>query len=278
MSTSQLKSRIPGIIFPVLVLCACISFKRDALSDDGKGTQIAQSVYDRPDGKTLLSHTTMILQDGNGRTRERQFYSYRKDVDNGDVDFLMRFTIPADVEGTGLLTLSHPDGENDQWVYLPALENVRRIAGDRKGGRFVGSDLYYEDLQDRKVSQDTHTYIGQEEYNGAKCDVIESIPVTPDNSSYSKKVAWIHPQTMIPVRIDFYRDGRNTPMKRLEVKKIDQINGYWTVMETKITDLDENHITFMKNEAVTYDTDLPDELFSEAFLQNPEREKSYRAQ
>lgn len=220
----------------------------------------------------------MILQDGNGRTRERQFYSYRKDVDNGDVDFLMRFTIPADVEGTGLLTLSHPDGENDQWVYLPALENVRRIAGDRKGGRFVGSDLYYEDLQDRKVSQDTHTYIGQEEYNGAKCDVIESIPVTPDNSSYSKKVAWIHPQTMIPVRIDFYRDGRNTPMKRLEVKKIDQINGYWTVMETKITDLDENHITFMKNEAVTYDTDLPDELFSEAFLQNPEREKSYRAQ
>ena len=246
------------------------------MAETGEGQRIAQSVYDRPDGRTVITETSMVLESPGSQPRQRKFYSYRKDFDNGEIHSLVRFTLPADVKDTGLLTRNNVDGENDQWLYLPALTRVRRIAGDRKGGRFVGSDLYYEDLQDRKVHQDHHVLKGQEEINGTLCDIIESTPVDPANSSYSKRILWVHPETMIPIRIDFYQNNQNTPVKRLLVKKIDNVEGYWTVMETEISDLKKDHKTHMRIDHISYDADLSDSLFSQSVLQDPSREMSYR--
>ena len=54
----------------------------------------------------------------------------------------------------------------DQWIFLPAIKRARRISSSRKGGHFVGSDIFYEDLRDRKVAKDTHNIIGKEKVNG----------------------------------------------------------------------------------------------------------------
>ncbi len=243
---------------------------------DDKGLAIAQAVYDRPDGQTMVTKTSMVLESQGSAPRKREFYAYRKDFSAGEIKSLVRFTVPADVKDTGLLTHSHTSGDNDQWLYLPALTNVRRIAGDRKGGRFVGSDLYYEDLQDRKVAQDEHTFVKQEEFNGSLCNVVQSIPVKSSNSSYSKRIMWVHPETMIPIRVDFYQNNQAEPMKRLIVKKIDKVGGFWTVMETEITDLKKSHKTAIRVEKVKYDKDIPDMLFSQSTLQDAASEISYR--
>ncbi|MCB9964571.1 MAG: outer membrane lipoprotein-sorting protein [Rhodospirillales bacterium] len=244
---------------------------------DERGTQLAQSVYDRPDGKTMVSQTTMILEKEGSQTRRREFFSYRQDgAADGEVNLLVRFTVPADVQDTGLLTLSHADGESDQWLYMPALARVRRIAGDRKGGRFVGSDLYYEDMQDRKVNKDAHTYIGQDKVNGAMCDVLESVPVEASSSAYSKKKIWVHPQTLIPIRIDFYEKNQSEPVKRMSVQKVDKVQGIWTVMDVEVKDLKNKHTTRIITDHVVYNSDLPESLFTQAALQDPSREVSYR--
>lgn len=44
---------------------------------------------------------------------------------------------------------------------------MRRISSDRKGGRFVGSDLYFKDLQERKPSKDRHRlYVAAHYFDG----------------------------------------------------------------------------------------------------------------
>ena len=65
---------------------------------------------------------------------------YRLSGEGGEVSTLIRFTEPADIAGTGLLTLDAADGESNQWIYLPAMQRVRRVDSNRKGGRFVNSD------------------------------------------------------------------------------------------------------------------------------------------
>lgn len=262
------KTLVGGVAMLLLI------FSPPSFADD-KGTQLAQAVYDRPDGDTSIAKTTMILTKEGAVPRKREFYSFGWDKGDGETMTLIRFVTPADVKDTGLLTHSHADGENDQWLYLPALKRERRIAGDRKGGRFVGSDLYYEDLQDRKVSQDVHTYIGKEKINGVECDVVESVPVKEENSTYSKRKLWIHPSTLIPIRVDFYQGG-DTPSKRLKVKKIKKVQDIWTVMAVDIEDLKEKQTTTITLGKITYNVDLPESLFSQSVLQDPSRDAIYR--
>ena len=63
----------------------------------------------------------------------------------GDKSIIV-FLSPADVKGTGLLTYERLDREDDQWLYLPALRRIKRIASKNKSGSFMGSEFAYEDI------------------------------------------------------------------------------------------------------------------------------------
>ncbi len=203
-------------------------------------------------------------------------YVYSRDQGGGETASLIRFVTPTDIAGTGMLTVDHAGDRTDQWIYLPALDRTRRIASSRKGGRFVGSDLYYEDLRDREVAMDHYRLLGKEKFQGATCDVLESVPSDPDNSVYSKRISWIHPSTLIALRVDFYERGKSSPIKRLVVHRIEKIQGYWTVMDSTMTDLSTEHQTRLTVQNVIYDRALPDTLFSREMLADPAREAAFR--
>ena len=243
----------------------------------GAGLELAQRVYDRTQGDDASTRGTMILEEPGRTPRVRQLYLYRQDAEDGGVRSLVRFTAPADISGTGLLTLDYPDGSSDQWIYLPALDRSRRIPSSRKGGRFVGSDIYYEDLQDRKVEMDRHRLLGEKSISGAPALLLESVPVDPENSTYGRRVSWIHESSLLPLRVDFYAPGRDdAPVKRMEVSRLEQVQGYWTVMDSTFTDLGSGHRTRLVVEQVVYDQRLPDALFTSQILEDPERESAFR--
>jgi hypothetical protein len=243
---------------------------------DEAGIALATRVYNRPDGNDAASRAHMILSEKGHKPRYRKLYTYQLDKDNGESWTLVRFTEPADIKNTGLLTHNFPTKDNNQWIYLPALDRARRIAASRKGGRFVGSDLYYEDLQDREVNQDHHKILSKDKVNGVATAVLESIPVDADNSVYSKRVSWIHEKTLLPLRVDYYKAGNDKPVKRLKVRKIKKIQGFWTVVDSTVTDLKSGHQTRMLTKAIVYDQSLPDKLFSRQALSDKSHEVQYR--
>ncbi|MEC8428388.1 MAG: outer membrane lipoprotein-sorting protein, partial [Pseudomonadota bacterium] len=145
-------------------------------------TALAQAVYDRPSGDDSSARVLMLLKKKGKVKKKRLLYTYGVDKGNSERWTLMRFKKPADVDGTGLLTMDHIGDDSDQWLYLPALDKIRRISSKRKGGRFVGSDFFYEDLTDREVNMDHHKLIGKDKVGGAECTLLESTPVEKSNS------------------------------------------------------------------------------------------------
>ncbi len=237
------------------------------------GTELAQAVYDRPDGKNAFSRGLMLLVEKGHKPRVRQMYTFREDRDNGDIVSLIRFEKPADIKNTGLLTVDHDtDKDTEQWIFLPAINKARRISSSRKGGHFVGSDILYEDLRDRKVSADKHTLLGEEKINGIKALKLESIPLDPDSSVYSKRISWIHPVSLVALRVDFYMGGEK-PVKRTLVKKLEKKQGLWTIMSSVAIDLKSQHETHLKMKTVLYDQEIPSDLISLRYLEDPQREK-----
>jgi len=257
-------------------LCALLAVLAWPAAAESPGERLARQVYDRPDGDDVVIRAKMVLTQPGHSPRERAMFTYAKDNEAGDFWSLVRFTAPADIRDTGLLSISLANGEESQWIYLPALGRNRRIPANRQGGRFVGSDLYYEDLQDRKVEKDHHEVKGQGEVAGLECTVLESVPKDRSSSAYDRWVSCIHPQILITLETEFYEGGKREPTKRLTVRKVQKIQGYWTVVDSTMKDLESGHETRIAVQAIGYDQGLPDELFSPRALQDPSIEERYR--
>lgn len=136
------------------------------------------------------------------------------------------FESPPDVKGTGFLSWSYvdEDKDDDQWLYLPALRKVRRIAASNKGDSFMGSDFTYDDMGERKVEEDNHTLLKSENLKDTDCYVVESVP-KKKGYIYSKKITWVYKANLIPIKVDYY-DRKGRFLKTLETEW-QKVGGIW---------------------------------------------------
>lgn len=241
-----------------------------------EASDLAQRVYDRPNGRDLVTLGRMVLTEKGHAPRIREIATYRLDKSGGETANLIRFLAPEDIAGTGLLSIDKADGSTDQWLYLPALDRVRRISSDRKGGRFVGSDLYFEDLQERKPTKDRHRLLGKQTENGILCEVLESLPLDEDDSVYRKRISWVDPATAIVQRVDYFEKDANVPSKRWLLRNKKRNQGYWTLTDSRMIDLTSGHETRMVVDAALYDQKLPAKLFTSQALADESLESEYR--
>ncbi|MDP2266886.1 MAG: outer membrane lipoprotein-sorting protein [Thiobacillus sp.] len=274
MNQQNLSHRFRSSVILLLLLAGGFTLMASAMADDA--LLLAQRVYDRPNGRDLTTLGRMVLTEKGRAPRIREIVTYRLDKSGGETANLIRFLDPEDIAGTGLLSIDKVDGSTDQWLYLPALDRVRRISSDRKGGRFVGSDLYFEDLQERKPSKDRHRLLGKQTENGILCDVLESVPLDADDSAYKKRISWIDPSTAILQRMDYFEKDINTPGKRWLLRGKKRNQGYWTLTDSRMIDLSSGHETRMVVDVALYDQKLPVKLFTSQALADESLESEYR--
>lgn len=225
------------------------------------GRTIMDNVYNRPTGNTMQATLRMQITNARGATRDREIVQYSIDTAEGEKK-IMFFENPADVRGTSFMTWSWDDGrDDDQWIYLPALKRVKRIASDSKNDSFMGSDFTYDDLGDRHPSEDTHTLIGEETVDGLPCYVVESVPLEK-NPAYAKTITRIHKDSWVGLRKEYF-DSRGELVKVLEIGKREKIDGFWVVTDMTMKDLDRGSSTRITMNAVRFDIPLNDQLFSE---------------
>jgi hypothetical protein len=204
---------------------------------------LVKRVYDRPSGRDVAQRAVMTLTQRGQQPRERVLYAFYLKGQGRERKSLIRFESPPDVQDTALLTHDHAGDASEQWLFLPALKRERRISSSRKGGRFVGSDFVYEDLQDREPESDHHRLLGADKVGGLACQQLESIPVSAKDSVYGKRISCIHTGILLPLQVEFYPPRGKTPSKRLKVLRVQKIQGYWTATDTRIEDLASGHAT-----------------------------------
>jgi hypothetical protein len=113
----------------------------------------------------------------------------------------MEFITPADVKGTKFLSYEHVNKDDDQWLYLPALKRVKRIASKNKSGAFMGSEFSYEDLSAFNVNKYVYS-VNEAQIKNAIYTII-SIPVSK-YSGYTKLISFIDAKTFLVLKIEYY--------------------------------------------------------------------------
>lgn len=244
----------------LVVLAGLISLAQPVWSQMN-GKQIMEAVYARPSGSDLQGDLAMTLTNKQGDERARQLRQFI--TDNGSIEkTLMFFLSPADVRNTSFMSWSYANGkDDDQWIYLPALKRTKRISSDSKGDYFMGSDFTYDDLGDRHPEEDNHTLLREEKLGNYDCFVVESTSKQP-GYMYSKTITWVNKDNFIGLKREFY-DEAKMPLKTLYIYKFEKINGFWTILETEMVNIQKNHRTKMVFSNVKINQGIPDNKFTE---------------
>ena len=257
---SALKKPLLAMI-PVLLL----GLTAWASAEQPSGRDIAQQVYDRDVGQDSQRQMTMELISARGQSRVREVTMLIKDA--GPVrKTMMRFTAPADISGTGFLSIEDGQGETEQFLYLPALNRTRRIATAQKNRSFVNTDFTYEDMERRPVDDAEHAITGSETLSGVNTWILESRPKPSSDSQYGMVRVWVAKDLFVPLRIDFF-DKRQQHIKQYRVLQLENIQGIWTESTVIMEDLASGHSTVLDIQSIQYNTELPDALFTQRHLE-----------
>lgn len=256
--------KLKNVVF-VMVMVYALIFGVPVQAETFNGREIARMVYDREIGTDSYANVQILLIDKRGNKRNRTFISATKKY--GDLlKTYIRFTSPADIEGTAFLTWENEGRDDDQFLYLPSLKRVRRIIASQKNSRFVNTDYTYEDLQIREVDEDWHQLLNEEKYNDFDCWVLESVPKDPDSTQYGKRISWIGKKSHVPVKVEYF-DKRDRMVKRYRAAMLKKIDGIWTATEYEMHDVQREHRTLMKLTDIVYNSGVEDRLFSKTYLQ-----------
>jgi hypothetical protein len=177
------------------------------------------------------------------------------------------FQNPASVAGTRFLTIENTGGNNDQWIFLPSLGKVRRIAASEGSNSFMGTDMSYDDLsvQSRKVEDDVHTFLRQEQYNGTACYVIQSVP-KDQSYQYAKMILWIDKTTLVNHKIEMYNE-RGILVKMMESSGFHDVQGFLTPAQIKVSTVTAGTFTIIYTDIIKYDDPIPEGVFTPRFLE-----------
>jgi hypothetical protein len=246
-------------VLAVLLMGATLLSAQDAVS-------IMNSAKNRVKMDTISSRSRMVITAKNGSTSERVIDQYSKDGPNGGRTVIV-FQSPANVAGTRFLTMDTAGGGQDQWIFLPSLGRVRRIAASESGGSFMGTDFSYDDISsmDRELSLDTHTLLREETLNGKSCHVVQSVP--KDTSyQYSKTITWIDKTGFLIYKSEMY-NRRGELAKVMEMSDFKDVQGRLTPMQTKVSTVGAGTSTTIYMEIIKYDDPIPEAVFTTAYLE-----------
>ncbi len=228
-------------------------------------------------GNDAKGRLTMELIDRDGGKRVRVLTMLRRNQEaGGDQKYFMYFHEPGDVRRLTFMVWKYPTREDDRWIFIPAVDLIRRIAAEDKYSSFVGSDFSHEDVSGRDVAEDTHTLVGEEKLGDRNSFVIESVP--REAAAFTKRVSWIDKETFLPLKEEYY-DAQNELQRVFTADSIEDIpvgegddrRLYPTIMKRTMRNLKTGHRTEVTVNSVAYDLGLKDADFSERRMRRPPR-------
>ncbi len=234
--------------------------------------------YQGADGRAQVR---MTITDAQGRTRTPQMTILRwdqpgpkakadekkkedgagKDAFCGGQKFYVYFHQPADVNKMAFLVWKHLDKDDDRWLYMPALDLVKRISSSDKRTSFVGSEFFYEDVSGRNINDDAHELLS----TSKTYYKLKSTPKDAKSVEFGHYITWIHRDTFVVVSQEYY-DKKGGKYRQYRALKMDRVQGFWTVTRSRMTDLRTKGNTVLDYSDVKYDIGAPEDVFTERYL------------
>ncbi len=210
----------------------------------------------------MVKDVELTATDRSGGTRQLRgrMYGLREDQ---RLRTTMKIVAPGDLAGAAYL-LRERDGGDEMYMFVPALNKVRRITGAGANGTLWGTDLSYGDVKqiNNAFSTGGGKLEGQGEVGGRAVHHLSLTPEAGEGSRFSRVKVWVDRKTCVSLRADFI-EGQNVG-KRWEADpaSLQQAGKHWYAADGMMRDLKEGTQTRLRVLGVSSDVDLASRFFN----------------
>ena len=196
---------------------------------------------------------------GSSRLLKGRLYAKRQ----GDkLRAMVKLTAPPDLNNAAYL-IRENEKADEMYVFLPALNKVRRIKGGAGDGPLFGTDLSYVDVKQlhNAFEGNAPKLEGSEVIEGHKTSILSVAPAKDSGSRYSRIKAWVDEASCVALRVDFMEG--NVARKRLSAPAaaLAKAGSTWYAGEATMTDLKENTRTKLRIIGVKSGEEISDRYF-----------------
>jgi outer membrane lipoprotein-sorting protein len=220
------------------------------------GALTAEEIIKRRDDNeyydSAMAEAEMVIINRNRRI-VKTMTSYGQG-DNG----LVIFTNPRD-RGTKFLKRG-----DDLWMFFPDAEDLVKISGHMLNQGIMGSDFSYQDIMEADKLTELYQFelVGEEEFDGRPCYVLEGTAVPGKEVSYYRRKTWIDQERFVGLKEELYaRSGRL--LKVATVTRVEKIEDRWYPMEVVMEDkLRKDTRTEFIIKKIEFNPEIPEGTFT----------------
>jgi len=242
----------------LVVICCCLLVPLNSADADDPNVEMILKKMKNAFEPSLTSTrmVTFVLKSKGEVTNKWVAREARKTGEQGKKSLLVMIE-PASVRGIARLITEEEGEVNAMYVYLPALDRIRKIYPVMAYDSFLNTDFTFADLGFIDL-RGKHSFIGIEEHDGTKAFKMETVP--KDDWYYSRMVSWVTYDNYLPLQRDYY-DRAERLWKSQYFEDITTVNNISTPLLVRMVDRQNLTSTEYKISELCYGANVPDEVF-----------------
>lgn len=190
---------------------------------------------------------------------------YGKRTEDDTVNLMLGVLQPDDLAGARYLVRGKDKSEDEMYMFLPALNAVKRIRGEASNSKLWGTDFSYIDIlqifgtfAEGKMTRKANATLDQRTVY-----VLEVEPYSEGDSPYSRIVTKVDAKTCLTSQVEFTeRGGKLRKRLSMNTEVISKEDGRFVGHEYTMEDLRDKTRTTLYLGDVIYDQDTPRGVFS----------------
>ncbi len=206
---------------------------------------------------------TAVDRGGMERLLKGKVYATRID---GLIRVLLRIAKPRDLDGASYLMREGGAEKKDEiFLYLPAIQRVRKISGASIDGSLLGTDFSYNDMKQLQAAfGDAQAALEKPSMLGDRpVDVLRLLPAAGGSTRYSRVLAYVDRKSCVALKAEFYEGKTLRKELSATAESLKRADGYWYLSDLTMRDLKEGTSTRLKVTGVSGTSDeLPARLFN----------------
>ena len=197
----------------VLALFLLSSVPAAGAGEELTGLEILKRTFDNLYDCDLKMSLEIELKDQSGGVSRRRANIARKRI-RGHTHSIGRFLDPPWMRGTTMLMIDNADRSDDHFIYLPESKRTRRLTSVQGSDSFLGSDLWYEDLE-RRYPDEYDVVDLTSARKPEEATYLLRVRPTRENSAYDEIEFEIAKKDFYLLGTSYFRGDSKTPIRRI---------------------------------------------------------------
>lgn len=247
------------------LLLACAAIAQDDRDATGQSAEaIRACATDNVPRKTMVQDLLLESVNHAGNSRRITAKLYYKRFENKESRTTLQVGSPIDLSGTSYLMIDTADSDQ-LYLYLPSVEQVKRVTGGGAAKSMLGTDFSYEDMkQVRAMSAGGKLErMADDKLEGRAVHTVALTPPAGEKSAYERVVFEIDQKTCVPLQVLFFETGdKLTKRYTADPASLARVGDYWLAKKATMHDVGDGTQTRLTVESAAFDEEVSDTIFN----------------